>query len=172
MEINPNDPASPTSSAQAPVVKSVNSAQAPAVLDAENPYLLRVQRLVRTWVQEEWEAKEAIRAKMARNSRLHSLLGELAEATLNPENLAHRLDNISVSKLRRELRKLGAPSPGELIRDARMEYARHLLTHTRLLVREVAERAGYANEKFFTRSFVEKFGAVPTEYRRASIGNQ
>src|SRR5262249_39238941 len=57
------------SSAQATVVKADKDAR-PTAVHAENPYLLRVQTLVRTWVQEEWEAKEAVRAKMARNSGL------------------------------------------------------------------------------------------------------
>ncbi len=78
---------------------------------------------------------------------------------------------MSLSKLRRELDKLGAPSPGELIRKARLAHAAQLLTHTRLQVKQVALQSGYRSEKHFTDTFKAAYDATPSDYRRDFIGN-
>ena len=38
-----------------------------------------------------------------------------------------------------------------------------------MLIREVAERAGYTNEKHFARIFIKAAGIAPSEYRRSAL---
>lgn len=142
------------------------------ILDHDgHPYLRRVEEMVRAWVQEEWHALTRLRAAAAAHHWTAARLdAALAEARLTPHNLARRLDNISLSKLRRELRKHHVPPPGEIIRVARLTLAAHLLLNTRLLVREVGERAGYESEKHFTDIFHQTQGVSPSGYRRRFDG--
>jgi len=136
-----------------------------------NPFLKRVERTIDEWVETEWTRKEKIISCTVRHAP-KSRAAALAAATLTPERLAAQIDNISLSKLRRELSKVGAPSPGQLIRDARIAYATRLLIETRLMIREVRERAGYDNEKHFTTTFINATGLTPSEYRRQSIAKK
>lgn len=131
------------------------------------PYLLRIDNVLRHWIQEEWRVITAIEASATEHGWTAAKRTMLAEACLTPANLAHRLDNISLSKLVRELKKLDAPPPGELIRNARLCYARHLLIHSRLLVREIAARCGYDSDRSFSRAFVAFHGKTPLAYRDA-----
>ena len=48
----------------------------------------------------------------------------------------------------------------------RMEKAKKLLLSTELSVAEVAERAGYADYRVFTKSFKKAEGVTPSQYRR------
>jgi AraC-like DNA-binding protein len=134
-----------------------------------NPFRRRVQNAVAAWIEGEWGRKEAMLAEAKRHGWTEARSTAFANITLTPELLAASLDNVSLSKLRRELHKIGAPSPGQLIREARLAYAKHLLVETRLMIREVRERAGYDNDKHFKDTFVREVGMTPTEYRRDSI---
>jgi AraC-like DNA-binding protein len=88
---------------------------------------------------------------------------------LTVESHAICFNNLSLSKLRHEFGKLRAPTPGDLIRETHIAYAAHLLVETRLLVREVAARAGYDSEKHFAEQFQRALGVTPSVYRRERI---
>lgn len=132
-----------------------------------SPFLTRVYELISKWVQEEWLIIDAIKRDMTRSGKSTNAAIEESRLTLN--NLAKRLDNISQATLLRELRKLNAPAPGEIIRLTRLTFARHLLIHTRLLVRDVALRAGYDNERHFSEMFIREFSMRPSHFRRAHV---
>lgn len=134
-----------------------------------DPFLERMEKMVVAWLLDEWLTKEAIKTQAGVHGWTAQLKNAYNEACLTPDNLARRLDNISLSKLRRELGKQDIPTPGDIIRTARIEYAKHLLTHSRMLIREVAERAGYTNEKHFARIFIKAAGIAPSEYRRSAL---
>jgi AraC-like DNA-binding protein len=135
----------------------------------DTPFYKRIDGVIRNWVEREWEALEAIRQEAATQGWSETRKASCGRsAILTAQNLARAIDNISLSKLRRELDKINAPSPGQLIRDARIEYARRLLVTGRLLIREVADRAGY-REKHFTEVFTSAVGMTPSKYRRLSI---
>ncbi len=133
----------------------------------KSPFLARVYDLTCRWVQEEWLAIDAIKRDATRSGK--SSLLAIRETRLTLDNLAKRLDNISQATLLRELKKLNAPPPGEIIRITRLHFARHLLIHTRMLVRDVALRAGYDNERHFSERFVREFGCKPSEFRRRHV---
>ncbi len=58
----------------------------------------------------------------------------------------------------------------DVLMRARMDEARQLLRHTRLPIREIGERVGYASISAFTRSFTRACGSAPSHYRGAGGG--
>lgn len=137
-----------------------------------DPFLRRVLFTIDECIADEWPMKEAAKNEAAALGWTKERRDAYRALTLTPARLATRLDGISKSKFRRALLDVGSPPPGELIRKARIRYAAKLLTHTRLLVKQVAERAGYRSEKHFTDAFRSAFDATPTDYRRTFIQNQ
>lgn len=133
----------------------------------ESPFLARVYDLASTWVQQEWIVIDAIRRGTTRTGK-HTQVA-IQESRLTLDTFASRLDNISQATLLRELRKLNAPPPGEIIRLTRLHFAKHLLIHTRLLVRDIALRAGYDNERHFAEMFTREFKATPSRFRRLHV---
>lgn len=134
-----------------------------------DPFLARIRELLSGWIEAEWLMRQRIEGEVRASGWTTALRADYDATLLTVENLATRLDNISLSKLRRELRKLGAPTPGDLIRETRIAYAARLLVETRLLVREVAARAGYDSEKHFAEQFHRALGVTPSVYRRERI---
>jgi len=137
---------------------------------SSNPFFTRIQDTIANWIETEWHRRDALLTEAVRSGWTKQRTeNEISNLTLTPERLAAALDNISLSKLRRELHKIAAPSPGQLIREARLAYAKRLLIETRLLIREVRERAGYDSESHFAESFTREVGTTPTQFRRNSI---
>lgn len=133
----------------------------------DSPFLARVYELTCAWVQEEWIIIDGIKRDTGRSGK--SSQAVIQESRLTLDTLAKRLDNISQATLLRELKKLNAPSPGEIIRITRLTFAKHLLIHTRMLVRNVALRAGYDNERHFAEMFIREFKCRPSDFRRQHV---
>jgi transcriptional regulator GlxA family with amidase domain len=98
--------------------------------------------------------------------RLNSLVKSNLEA-LSPAFLARHL-GMSPRTLARRFSETLRVSPGQWIRERRMEAARHFLETTRLSVAEVCSRVGYQDVASFSRLFSLKTGLAPSEYRRQS----
>lgn len=125
--------------------------------------------VIEEWIESEWENKDRIRAEASALGWNNARAARYRDADLTTSVLAARIDGMSDAKFRRELKKLGALPPGELIRKARIRFAAKLLTHTRLLVKQIAERSGYASEKHFSDAFRAEHGCTPSNYRRTAI---
>lgn len=134
-----------------------------------NPFLQRVLFIIDEWIADEWSLKEAIKNEASALGWNNERAARYRDSILTTPTLASRVDGMSEAKLRRELEKAGATTPGELIRKARLRLAARLLIETRLLVKEVAHRAGYDSEKHFTDAFRAEYDATPSDYRRAFI---
>lgn len=143
--------------------------ETPVIDHRDEPYLKRIDLAVRQWLAGEWDALHAISEVAEKKGWTKARKEEYAAASLTPDTLARRLDNISYPTLRRELERLGAPTPGDLIRTARLQYACHLLVATRLKIRDVASRSGYASDKHFSQLFTQTYGMSPRAYRNAQI---
>jgi AraC-like DNA-binding protein len=74
----------------------------------------------------------------------------------------------SVSTLERWFRRYLDASPQAWIRDARLAYARTLLTTTRMRIGEVARRSGFDDPLHFSRLFRRRYGAPPRTFIRRS----
>ena len=134
-----------------------------------NPFLQRVLNVIEDWIETEWDRKEAIRAEALALGWNTERSTRYRDAVLSTHRLAACIDGMSEATFRRELEKLKAPTPGELIRKARIRHAAKLLINTRLRVNRVGKQAGYRNEKHFTDAFRAEFKATPSEYRRRLI---
>lgn len=138
--------------------------------DDRNPFEVRILDVIRESIESEWEMRQSVRAQAITGSK--STRAGMAEddVILTVETLAHKLENISVSTLRREMKALGMRPAGVLIREARLEYAKRLLITTRITVGEVGKRAGYDDEKHFSGTFARATGKSPSEFRSKSRG--
>jgi len=96
--------------------------------------------------------------------RVRQLLATEPGRTPNAGDLAARLDT-SARTLHRQLRDEGATLQA-LKDDVRRERAIHLLQRTRKPVKQVAEAAGFRNEKSFIRAFKAWTGRSPGEWRQ------
>jgi AraC-like DNA-binding protein len=99
--------------------------------------------------------------------RLRELLRS-AEPAPTAESLAEAL-NISVRTLHRQLHDEGAALQA-LKDEVRRERAVHLLTRTQRPVKQVAQAAGFQNEKSFARAFKQWTGTTPSEFRARGTG--
>lgn len=56
--------------------------------------------------------------------------------------------------------------PVDFIRDMRLQAAAELLATTSLTVAEISNETGFTTPRYFSHCFKEKFGVLPTEYRK------
>jgi len=86
---------------------------------------------------------------------------------LNQDDIARRV-GMSRSYFSQCFKKFaGGELFGDVLRKMRIERASELLGRTGLSVREVANRVGFDDEKYFSRVFREKMSVLPTEYRKS-----
>lgn len=135
-------------------------------------FLNRVYDITQRWIQEEWSCIEAIKRAAKPDTPPAHIAEAIREAQLTPATLAKQLDNISMSALKRELARFGAPPPGQLIRSTRIQFAKHLLTHTRLKIHHIAARVGYANAQRFATMFFRETGYTPRDFRKVALQAQ
>lgn len=72
---------------------------------------------------------------------------------------------MSKMQLYRKLKTLTSMSPGEFIRNLRLQKAAQLLKQTNLTVSEIFYQTGFNNQSYFFREFRKQFGQSPGEYR-------
>jgi LacI family transcriptional regulator len=77
-------------------------------------------------------------------------------------------DHLAISRRRLEIRfrRAVGRSPGDEIREVRMERARSLLTETEMNIDDIANRCGYRHFSSFAKAFRQHTGVRPGEYRR------
>ena len=78
--------------------------------------------------------------------------------------------NCSRSHLTRLCQAVYQQSPGEKVREMKMEYAKMLLANSVMTIHEIAESAGFARSSRFSSSFLAYEGTSPREYRKRSDG--
>lgn len=131
-------------------------------------FVRQVRELIYQWVQDEWPAVQAIKQEATdRAWTATRRKAAIALATLTITTLTRRLKDVSRSALFKELSILGAPRPGQMIRTARLDYAAHLLIHTRLPIREIVVRVGYRDEDNFKENFKAARKVTPSQFRIA-----
>ena len=81
-------------------------------------------------------------------------VGDMAEAAA-----------VSRSGLQRKLKQAMGITPQDLMKEARIKRACQLLRQTDKNISEVAYACGFADPKYFSRSFRQSTGLSPTEYR-------
>jgi two-component system response regulator YesN len=58
---------------------------------------------------------------------------------------------------------------GQLLTKQRLLHAAHLLSHTNMRIKEIAQTIGYEHTSSFVRAFERQFAAPPRLYRRESV---
>ena len=76
---------------------------------------------------------------------------------------------MSPSSLRRAFIGTFGISPIKYITKLRMNKALSLLSENELSVSEIAFRAGFTDEKYFSRAFKERYGVPPSRLRKSSV---
>jgi transcriptional regulator GlxA family with amidase domain len=111
-------------------------------------------------------------AQNTRDERLGQLelwvLDNLERPLTVPE-LAARASMSARHFARRFTAEIGT-TPAEYVARARVDAARRLLEETRLSLKEVATRCGFAEEQNLRRAFVKRLSVTPTDYRRRVQG--
>ena len=77
--------------------------------------------------------------------------------------LVCRANFISQSSLQRAFKECLGMTPKQYLIKLRMNKALELLIKNELLIKEVAEACGFSDEKFFSRSFKQKYGYPPSQ---------
>lgn len=83
---------------------------------------------------------------------------------LSAQFIAEEL-NISSRHLYRRLNEINSESPAEMIKESRLHIARNLLLNTKMTIDEVIYKSGFFNRATFFRSFAQKYGCTPKEFR-------
>lgn len=87
----------------------------------------------------------------------------LSESSFGAEQFAKEM-NISQTQFLRKLKALTNLTINEFIRDFRLQRAADLLAQKSSTVSEVAFQVGFESLSYFTKTFKEKFGKLPSEY--------
>lgn len=97
----------------------------------------------------------------------HDFVGVLERDYADHHDVRHYADELRVrpAALSRALAEVTGRSTKELITDRRMLEAARLLRYTDHSVGEVASRAGFDDQLYFSRAFKRYYGEAPTFYR-------
>ncbi len=87
----------------------------------------------------------------------------IANSGFSVEELAREM-NMSRVALYKKILSLTGQSPVAFIRSIRLKRSKQLLEHTGLSIAEIAYEVGFSNPKYFTKSFKQEFGYLPSEW--------
>jgi signal transduction histidine kinase/DNA-binding response OmpR family regulator len=86
----------------------------------------------------------------------------LQDENFSVEELSSKM-NMGARHLHRKIRALTSKSPVEFIRLVRLQRARHLLEQNTGTISEIAYQVGIINLSYFSKSFKQEFGVLPSE---------
>lgn len=88
----------------------------------------------------------------------------LGQEELGSTLIAERMA-MSPRQFYRKFKEISSTSPGDLIKNYRMEKAARLLLNDDLSIQDVISDVGIASRSYFYKEFTRKFGMTPKEYR-------
>ena len=89
----------------------------------------------------------------------------LSDTEFNVKQFALEI-GFSQSQLRRKIEALSGLSPAKFIRSQRLLYAKQMLEKQTDNISQIAYDCGFNNLSYFTRSFKEQFGQLPSDFIR------
>ncbi|MCH5224918.1 MAG: substrate-binding domain-containing protein [Muribaculaceae bacterium] len=98
------------------------------------------------------------------NKFMAIIKSDYADATINTDSLAQHF-NIGGAQLTRKIKALTNFTPVEILRNYRLEQARHLLLTTDKNINEITFEVGFSSAPYLTKCFREHFGLTPTDLR-------
>ncbi|MFQ5677356.1 MAG: response regulator, partial [bacterium] len=87
---------------------------------------------------------------------------EMGDESFGVETLCVEIA-MSERQFRRKLKALTGQTPNQVIRSMRLERARQLLAQNAATIAEIAFQVGFGSPAYFTKSFREEFGILPSE---------
>ncbi len=87
---------------------------------------------------------------------------EMGDETFGVETLCAQMA-MSERQFRRKLKALTGQAPNQVIRSMRLQRARHLLQQNAATIAEISFIVGFGSPAYFTKSFREEFGVLPSE---------
>ncbi|GGO02753.1 helix-turn-helix domain-containing protein [Saccharibacillus kuerlensis] len=148
-----------------------------AIYEAASGSRLETPEQAQSWFEAEQEIRsmrELLRTVLGLQLYSHEVRSSIMlAAALVRERLSEPLQagqiarevNMSRSYFSQCFRDMLGVTFNEYVRQQRIARACTLLAETRKTVQWVAERTGYADEKYFSRIFREQTGMLPSEYR-------
>lgn len=115
-------------------------------------------------MRERWAAQASANRHYSAFSRLRNELYNTPHETFAVEALAARL-NLSKSYFQHTYKQLFGCSVMNDIINARLEYAKYLLTHSGLPISAISGMCGYENDTHFMRQFKKFVGTSPGRYK-------
>ncbi|OAS83057.1 MULTISPECIES: response regulator transcription factor [Metabacillus] len=93
------------------------------------------------------------------------IIHEELACPVHASDIAKRV-NMSRSYFSQCFKDLVGMTFNEYVRHVRVEKAKEYLVHTNKTITWIAENTGYADDKYFSRTFRKKTGSLPSEYRK------
>lgn len=106
--------------------------------------------------------------------KLKKLLSYVQANYDKPVSIASAADicGFSASHFMKLFKELTGRTFAQYLKDFRLEMAAGLLADGTQKIIEVAENTGFNNHSYFTRSFIDKYGISPSEYKRNHYENK
>lgn len=106
--------------------------------------------------------------------KLKKLLTYVQANYAKPISIARAADicGFSASHFMKLFKELTGRTFAQYLKDFRLEMAAGLLADGTQKIIEVAENTGFNNHSYFTRSFIDKYGISPSEYKRNHYENK
>ncbi|NQU51035.1 MAG: helix-turn-helix transcriptional regulator, partial [Bacteroidetes bacterium] len=109
-----------------------------------------------------------VRVNSADELFLKKLLETIEEFIPDSEFSIESMEKIlgmSHTNFYRKIKMITGQSGKELLQNMRLQRAAQLIIQNKLRISEVAYLAGFANPKYFSKCFKEKYGVRPSEYK-------
>jgi LacI family transcriptional regulator len=110
------------------------------------------------------QSSDLVAVEDERLARAMRFIQNHAYEVISVEDIAN-VAGISRSLLERKFVKAFGRSPWDLVMQLRLRKAEHLLTQTRLSIAEIAERAGFGTQEYFSAAFRKQTGKTPSSAR-------
>ena len=92
----------------------------------------------------------------------------LSNSDITVETMSEAL-NMSRVHLYKRLTAITGMAPSEFIRDLRLQHAEQLILKSQLSVSEISYKVGFNNPRYFSKYFKEKYGVIPSQYKKDTI---
>jgi AraC family transcriptional regulator, transcriptional activator of the genes for pyochelin and ferripyochelin receptors len=105
--------------------------------------------------------------------KIHQAKEILLSHLNNPPSLNSlaRQANLNEFSLKQGFKQIFGTTVFRYLHEHRLEMARQLLANNDMKIEVIAQKVGFANRSYFARSFRQKFGLNPKEYRQQRAAN-
>ena len=103
-------------------------------------------------------------------SEIAEYIAENIDRSLNIDHLSKTF-GLSPKKLQAGFRHLFGESLGNFITHLRLEKGKELLQHTDLNISEVCYKIGFSSRSYFSKTFADRFGLLPSTFKNSLTSN-